>query len=271
MTEGEIDMLCNICKRKMKIYAKGVKWTYWHCNRCDFYGTSINNGKTDEFDYDEYETFDAELSLRKKHIEDAARILNYKFSIVGGVPNTFLDIGCSEGLFVEAFNRITNSQNGCGIEVSRPKIERAKKKGLNVGSFEEIKGKFDFILLRQVIEHIDTPKEYLENIIQDYLAENGVICVETPNNNCITDILTGRKIRDDRFCRDLYPPTHVCGFTPKTWKKWSGLNVVYMTTSSWQDINWFYNDEEDKQNTSWKDKIRDRMMLNGNLIVFVAK
>lgn len=48
---------------------------------------------------------------------------------------------------------------------------------------------------------------------------------------------------EDRFCRELYPPTHVCGFTPKTFRhldKMFGLKLIKLSTHDAVNRNWCY-------------------------------
>lgn len=219
------DCKCLICGKNMKEIASNGEYKYLKCTFCNWYSTAIIENNRGKFDYDEYETFDNKIEDFDELVKDAERILTYKFNLLGRIPSSFLDIGTSEGVFVKAYNNISGTENGCGIEVSKPKIERAKERGLRVVHFDDMDDhKYDFIMLRHVIEHIDDPLSYLKHISR-WLSPNGVLCVETPNNDCWIHKIKGRHINDvnkGKYVRELYPPVHVCGFTPKSLRKIGG-------------------------------------------------
>lgn len=201
-----------------------------------------------------------------KHVllEQSIRILQHKFKQLGYTPESFLDIGCSEGIFVEAYKKLSG-RNGSGIEVSVPKVNRCKRRGLNVGTYDEIKGVYDFVLMRHVIEHVDEPEELLRNIGEKYINKNGVICIETPNNDCISNIIKGRKIHDGIYCKDLYPPVHVCGFTPHTFKRWKLIEPIKILTHNLYDEKWYYVVE----NKTFKQKILTHIPFSNNVVAFI--
>ena len=93
------------------------------------------------------------------------------------------------------------------------------------------------------IEHIP----FFIDVIQNYLSllsDNGVLCIETPNQDGLFLSLTRGSLTNDRFLRHLYPPTHVNGFEPKTYKmlaKKLGLNVEKIITYSNASPDWFPN------------------------------
>lgn len=150
-----------------------------------------------------------------------------------------------------------------------PKIKRGKERGLNIGLKDEIEGKFQFILMRHVIEHVDFPMEFIREIKNKYMDKGSILCIETPNNNNLGAIKSKNNIREDRFCRELYPPTHVCGFTAKTFKKMAeklNLKIIKMTTYSNTDF-WHYPSQNIDSNL--KDKLKSCLLLNLNLAVFM--
>lgn len=256
----------------MKVFAKGESYTYWRCNKCHWFSTSSNYIE-EKFNYDEYETFDADLDNRERQVQEAKRILSYKFNLLQMWPGSFLDIGCSEGIFIQAYNELMKTIDGYGIEVSEPKIRRAQKEGLKVYNFESMpSATFDFVLCRHVIEHIDLPMEYLQCILK-YVKIGGILCIETPNNENIDNLINGNKVRDDRFCRDLYPPTHVCGFVPKTFKMVAqelNLKLIKLMTHDAGNTDWCYTGKNDGR-VSLKYKICEKLNLGSNIAAFFRK
>lgn len=261
-------MKCNICNQEMSVFAQGINWTYYLCHHCRWYSTSRNRGNILDVDYDEYKTFDANLEHFDSMVKDAEANLLHKFHITG-TPLTFLDIGCSEGIFVKSFQNITN-RKACGIEVSMSKIQRAKELGLDVDLMVNTKGKFDFILIRHVVEHVENPLEFIANIKDNFLANGGIICIETPNNDHLGARKRSNQIREDRFCRELYPPTHICGFTPKAFRqlvKKLDMKIVYMTTYDTNDDAWTF--PANGLKLSFKNRILSHLLLNLNIAIFI--
>lgn len=216
---------CLICNNPMKTIARGVKWDYYKCSDCNWYMTKSKEEDGGSMDYEHYETFDNSIMDFDQLVVDAERILRHKFDLINRYPSTFLDIGTSEGVFVKAYNNLLNTDVGMGVEVSYSKIARGRERGLNIVHFDALEGRqFEFILLRHVIEHIENPKEYLRHIIR-FLTVDGILCIETPNNDSWLQKIKGIHINDIAqgiYVRELYPPVHVCGFTPKSLKKLGG-------------------------------------------------
>ena len=253
-------MQCNICENEMKLIASSSKYRYFRCPVCDWYGTEKIEGQKQEenFNYDNYKTFDDNLGNYENYVREAMRILRFKFNMINEIPRNFLDIGCSEGVFVEAYDRLTESKNGYGIEIALPKIERARNRKLNVYGFDDMPDiVFDFVFLRHVIEHIVNPIEYLR-MVSKLVAPGGILWIETPNQECFDNAFKGNRIKDDRFVRDLYPPTHICGFCKKTLEHVAAeldMKLEKNLTHDVRNTNWYYMRE--KSNT-----FTDRIMIN---------
>ncbi len=106
-----------------------------------------------------------------------------------------LDIGCGDGgdIFRWAFSFKNKNVEFFGLELSDPFVrfakEVVKKKNLENCSFEKmdvekdgIKGKFDLVLVSEVLEHLKDPKALLERI-NSILNKSGYIIISTPNSN----------------------------------------------------------------------------------------
>lgn len=74
-------MECNVCGRVMKIIAEGNQYRYFRCSKCHWYSTEEKKNNVD-FDYEDYKTFDENLSERNRLVEEAIRILDYKFKLI---------------------------------------------------------------------------------------------------------------------------------------------------------------------------------------------
>ena len=149
-------------------------------NIADFYQNSYDLlGNSFQAETRIYET-NKKLSLsdwRLKHL--------YSLNVLPKTGN-ILDIGCGKGNFLQTFNSLFPDWNLYGIESSTSSLSIAKNNLSNSIFYEGIYDKnlfdkkFDFIVALNVLEHIEDPKLFLENIFDD-LNENGLVCFDVPN------------------------------------------------------------------------------------------
>ncbi len=109
-----------------------------------------------------------------------------------------LDIGCGGGLSSEPFAKL--GAHVCGVDADKNAIKVAQKHAKNENlkidykncSIEDMSvkqdGKFDIILILELLEHIDDTNHFL-SIALKYLKKNGVIFVSTINKNTKSMIL----------------------------------------------------------------------------------
>jgi SAM-dependent methyltransferase len=96
-----------------------------------------------------------------------------------------LDIGCSAGLLLEAFQKAY----GClalGIEPGQAYREYAREKGFEVyPSLAElraaVKERFELVSMAHVLEHLPDPVGYLVGLRENLLKPDGRLLVEVPN------------------------------------------------------------------------------------------
>ena len=103
-----------------------------------------------------------------------------------------LDIGCGGGLSSEPFAKL--GAHVCSVDADSQAIEVAKNHAKNENlkidykncSVEDLSlkkdGKFDVILILELLEHIDDTNHFL-SIALKYLKKNGVVFVSTINKN----------------------------------------------------------------------------------------
>jgi 2-polyprenyl-3-methyl-5-hydroxy-6-metoxy-1,4-benzoquinol methylase len=160
--------------------------------------------------------------------------------IYGGTsePGKFLDIGCGSGSSVRAAADLGWDSTGVDID---PALVELGRRQLNVdlrcspllGSGLE-SGQFQFIRLRDVIEHLPNPYEVLLEV-KRLLAPGGIALIATPNEGALSAqvrLLVGG--RRDRVAA-VAPPHHVHGFTPKTLAmtvKRAGLEILEVKTTT---------------------------------------
>ncbi len=135
------------------------------------------------------------------------------YSAVSSLPKKgkILEVGCGLGYFTYALAKA--GYDVLGIDVSDEAIKEAKERYgdyfLNEDFFtlDSSKGKYDAILMIELIEHVDNPQRYLEHA-KSLLAEGGRVIVTTPNRSWYGDNVL--------WSSDL-PPVHL------TWFSESGL------------------------------------------------
>jgi SAM-dependent methyltransferase len=113
-----------------------------------------------------------------------------------------LDLGCSAGLLLEAFA----GQYGCqavGVEPGDAYREYAAARGLAIYPSLEAQQaageeRFDLISLAHVLEHIAEPVQYLADLRQNWLTDDGSLLVEVPN----------------LYCHDSFELAHLVAYSP---------------------------------------------------------
>jgi len=159
---------------------------------------------------------------------------------IDGKPGRLLDIGCGNGEFLRFAKK--HGWDVVGIDFDNKAVSEARSTGLDVrlGSLitVDIGGKFDFISLSHVIEHVYNPVELI-NSCYSLLNEDGVLWFETPNIESF-----GRSIYSSCW-RGYEPPRHLIIFNRASLKKmcrdagfmsveqkFHGLSGLYMALTS---------------------------------------
>lgn len=150
----------------------------------------------------------------------------YKDSINGA---KILDLGCGRGEFIAELRK--RGSDVWGIDFDKNAIEIAKKnfglKNAYAMSFADFFGsqnicQFDFVTFFEVIEHIDNPLEFIQNV-EKILKPGGKIVLSTPCR--------------DRFLANLarwdFPPHHLV-----RWNRESISNLFEKIDFEISDINY---------------------------------
>lgn len=136
-----------------------------------------------------------------------------RFEIMRGLSKgkSVLDVGCATGLFLD--EAASQGYATAGIELSPKNASIAKEKGhdIFVGSLaefaqREVKPQFALITCLDVIEHVESPAEFIE-LLSRHLSPDGVLVITTPNYSGPVSRVLGKK---DVF---LTPPEHLNFFT----------------------------------------------------------
>ncbi len=138
--------------------------------------------------------------------------------------NRALEVGPGSGSF-----SLWLKQNGFQVKVcdlSLKICDHLSQRGLDAfcGSISELRGqRFDLIVMRHVLEHVNSPLEFL-NEVKKSLSHNGVAYISVPNIACLEAKLPGW---------NCYEPYHLAFFEPSVLRvilKKAGFNIQSIKT-----------------------------------------
>lgn len=142
--------------------------------------TRIENGQPDDYYEDYLMTATYSEKMQRHQADQASRLV----SLYPGEPQSFIEIGCGDGSFLNHMKPLV--ENLLGIEPSRCFAEEASSKGFEiicdyVSSKNTItKRTFDIFASRQVFEHLPDPLDVLKGI-RALLHQGSVGLIEVPN------------------------------------------------------------------------------------------
>lgn len=132
-----------------------------------------------DFDYENY-LLPGEVNPRTKG-PDGLR-LKFCLEQLKGKKGRLIEIGCNTGRYLKPISRLMPDIECYGVDLSEKAIKEAKKSEssvkFSVGDCRDLSFKndfFDFILVFDVLEHIDKPKKMLREIVR--VAKNNAILV----------------------------------------------------------------------------------------------
>jgi predicted TPR repeat methyltransferase len=143
-------------------------------------------------------------AFTRKHVKQVDRVL---------------DVGCSAGLLMQAFNHIFGC-NPVGIEPGNAYREVAARTGFKTyATLQEMQSageaRFDLISMAHVLEHIPDPLAYLTTLREQYLTPEGCLLLEVPN----------------LYMHDSFEVAHLSSFSARTLRRMlakAGFNVIVM-------------------------------------------
>ena len=183
-------------------YCKSTDYEKWgkdvrnfsavQCVKCEL--VYLKNPLSDKVQSLYYKNYSTNIH-QKKEIKKKQRSIMYKQELnylINCVEDfkkikTVLDVGCGGGYFLDLFKK--KGKKTYGLEVGDEAYLTAKKKHkMYYGDFDErsnINMKFDLIVMRGVVEHVDYPKKYV-SFAQKLLKKSGYILITaTPNLDSI--------------------------------------------------------------------------------------
>jgi 2-polyprenyl-3-methyl-5-hydroxy-6-metoxy-1,4-benzoquinol methylase len=225
---------CNACgaDRFAALSAVGV-WTIGRCEACGlvfvnpvpiFEPTDELSTISREFEYTEYmhQPITPEILAyeRQQLLANAGEVARLRGRTpVAERPMRFLDIGCGSGAAVGAASGL--GWEAIGIDLDPQLIAEGReqlKVDLRCVPILECglpPGGFDFIKLRDVIEHLPDPLDVLVKV-RELLAPDGVLLVITPNEGGVPTRARILLRRRRTLVATVPPPHHLHSFAPAT-------------------------------------------------------
>jgi len=151
---------------------------------------------------------------RKKSLEDTTRRVCFLKKHVKK-KSKILEIGSGHGFFLEAMRK--EGYDVTGVEISKEKKKILKKVtnieilDINIGEQTPDIKKVDVIVLFHVLEHIDDPIKFLENL-KKLLKKDGMVIIEVPNSD-------DHLLQNIAYQKWYWQLAHISYFNPKTLKK----------------------------------------------------
>ncbi|MCZ7545990.1 MAG: class I SAM-dependent methyltransferase [Anaerolineae bacterium] len=224
---------CNVCGADAFRELSSVgEWRIGQCAKCSLIYVNpvpLFGANSDEFSEVslefQYTRFMYEITPERVAYEKGQ--LQRQYDAIAGYtalplqPMRFLDIGCGSGMPVRAASEL--GWEAVGVDINRVLIDLGKEKlGVDLRcvdlldcGFED--DYFQFIRLRDVIEHLPNPYQMLAEV-RRILAPGGVVLVVTPNEDGLPTQLRLLLHKKRVTVATVPPPHHLHGFTSKTLK-----------------------------------------------------
>ncbi len=231
------EIKCIICDHHVTIklkniegYQEGETFTIYHCPYCDtsFAWPHIIN--EDIYDniysqaniipgYSRYAVYANEIISKKNPLGYLANKEAVYFSIREILENNvakeaqILEVGSGLGYLTYAIRE--RGFNIVGLDISSDAVEQAKKKFGDYFICEDIfqyvknnEGRFDTIILTEVIEHISNPTGFCDTLLK-LLKNGGQLIITTPNKSSFSS---------EEIWETELPPVHLTWFSETSFK-----------------------------------------------------
>ena len=213
-------MNCRICEsRRLKIVTKSKNYRILECKTCRIAFTDPAPNLPD------YQNMDFHSKESDSNIDKLVLIedLPYDWRILIKMQidlvltqfvkdASILEIGCGEGILLGQLRKYGFSALE-GFEPSYTAAKRAQKRGLSIHNayFDPliINRKYDLVVMSHVLEHIENPIEFLEQINSILNPGGGLLLTQTNYRGLIP------KIQKDSWYAWV-PDQHFWHFTPKS-------------------------------------------------------
>jgi spore maturation protein CgeB len=196
---------CPICNHEASFYCSKDRANYYKCNFCgtvfqqplptlqemmDYANTEYSNGLYKEY-LDASDLKYATFEYRLEKVMEAFRKQNHS-----GMSPRILDVGCSNGRFIEV--AIRNGIDAWGLELSENAIAAAApdaRARIYHGDANKIESlgveKFNVITAFDLIEHLFDPIGFLNNL-RRIITQDGILVMTTPDASSFFRAVMGK-------------------------------------------------------------------------------
>jgi 2-polyprenyl-3-methyl-5-hydroxy-6-metoxy-1,4-benzoquinol methylase len=184
-----------------------------------------------------YPNYLADHARRGQRLEAQSRFATIR-KFAGFKGKRCLEVGCATGEFSALLHQ--NGFEVTGIDISEEAIRHAKSRFRDIDfrcgdvASVEREGKFDLICAFEVIEHVLSPRTFLDQLAR-VLSKNGVLVLSTPNYEC------AKRLGAESWIGFHTSFEHLYFFCPATVQKYSDLRglaaVEWLTDKSTGERN----------------------------------
>lgn len=209
---------CPVCESRRTKFVLEVdeiwdkKFKVFYCENCIFYFLKGRPSKAQTIKYYQKEYYN--FNFLKQIIKNYFRFFrsfsqNYYINQQIKIENfSILEIGACDGILLNTFK---GKNKVLGTEFNL-KYKKIAKKKYNIKlinkNYEELKQKFDFIILSHVFEHFHDINKAIKNLI-NILNPKGYIFIELPNSPKYKDV-------SDEELNEFLQTTHIYNFSEKS-------------------------------------------------------
>lgn len=266
-------MFCNSANSKLyERYGSDLQFTYVKCKDCGLVYQSPRPRYDEEFieaAYGEYFVLSESYTYSKKNNEiwmkELKEILKYDKK-----QDSILDIGTSMGDFL---NAAKEKYNYCeGVEISTKMAEFTEKAlsiKVNNGYFEDIDftRKFSCIHMSHVIEHIPTPKLWLDKA-KSILEKDGILAMSVPNMFSLDRrfklFLKRIKLVKGKWKDNTRTPDHLFEPTIKS-------TLIFLEANGFEVLSYYTYSRKDMDASTFFGRIYNRTLKQGSNLRFFCK
>jgi 2-polyprenyl-3-methyl-5-hydroxy-6-metoxy-1,4-benzoquinol methylase len=252
-------IVCNACGADRFVALSNLdSWTIGRCGACGlvyvnpapfFEPTDEFSAVSREFEYTEYmhqPITEGILAFERRQLAASLALISgfEPSTTIPGRQMRFLDIGCGSGASVRAATDLGWEALGLDID---PELIREGRDQLNVDlrcvpvlESDLPAGSFDFVRLRDVIEHLPNPLDVSAKV-GELLAPGGVALFVTPNEGGLATRTRVLLRRRRALVATVPPPHHLHSFDPDSLERtMRRAGLVPRTTFTTVPTDWRY-------------------------------
>jgi SAM-dependent methyltransferase len=217
------DQKCPVCFSGLNELNKFPWGSYKviHCNKCglDYCSLMIQKEKSGDSSPVNKEGIEMMASILHKTEKIAQKYANRRIEIFESLLmrkcENILEVGCGAGTFYNPYKK--NSIEWDGIDINPYWKLFGKNNNIPISNkpLEDIEKKYDVILSYQVLEHIENPIPFM-NEIKSKLKPGGILHLELPNQNALSAKIRRISTLISKDYGFIQPPMHLRAYQKKT-------------------------------------------------------